>query len=107
MTQNLPHPRPRRDFPRTSSSLLQPFVKFTEFYRVLDRRISRQDANCEILADVFDPTALSDRPEPERNRFIKAFGADLGAVLDSFGITDGDAAGQDRHRRRVAHSLYF
>ena len=33
--------------------------------------------------------------QPERNRFIEAFGSDLGAVLDSFGVADRDAAGTD------------
>ena len=62
---------------------------------MLDRRISSQDANREILADVLRPTALADRSETERNGFIEAFGGDFGAVLDSFGIADGDAAVSD------------
>jgi hypothetical protein len=67
-------------------------MKRTEFHSVLDRRVPRQDANCEVLADIFDPSTLADRPQPERDGFIEAFGADFGAVLDSFGIADADAA---------------
>jgi hypothetical protein len=55
-------------------------------------RVSRQDSNCEVWADIFDPTALANRTEPESDRFIEGFGCDFGAVLDSFGIADGDAA---------------
>src|SRR5438445_2555737 len=105
--QNLPHPRPRRNVPRTSSSLLKPFMEGTEFHGVLDRRISRQDANREVLADVLNPSALADRPQPERDGFIEAFGADFGAVLDSFCIPDADAARTDCHGRRVAYSPYI
>ena len=64
-----------------------------EFHGVLDRRIPRQDADCEVLADIFDPATLANRSQPECDRFVKAFGSDFGAVLDSFGIADGDAAG--------------
>ena len=78
-----------------------------EFNAVLDRRIPGQNPNCEILPDVLGPTALADSPEPERDRLIKAFGSDFGRVLDSFGIPDGDAAGTERHRRRVAYSPYI
>jgi hypothetical protein len=39
------------------------------------------------------------------DRFIDAFGSDFGSVLDSLGIADRDAAGTERHRRRVAYSL--
>jgi hypothetical protein len=77
--------------------LFEPHMKRTEFDAVLDRRIPRQDANREILADVFDPTALPDGSQPERDGFIEAFGGDFCRVLDSFGIADGDAAGADRH----------
>jgi hypothetical protein len=66
---------------------------------------SGQDPNREILAYILDPTTLPDRPQPERDRFIKALGSDFGAVLDSFGIANGDAAETDRHRRTVAYSL--
>lgn len=66
-----------------------------KFYRVLDGGIPRQDSDCEILADVFDPSALANRPEPERDGFIEAFSADFGAVLDAFSIADCDAAGAD------------
>ena len=38
---------------------------------------------------------LSDRPEPEGNSFIEAFGTDFSAVLDSLSIADRDAAGTD------------
>ena len=55
-------------------------------------RIPRQDANREILADILDPTALTDCTEPERYRFVEAFSGDFGAVLDPFSIADGDAA---------------
>jgi len=68
-------------------------VKCTEFQSVLDRCISRQNSNREILADVLDPTALADRPEPERNGFVEAFSGYFGRVLDPFQIADGDAAG--------------
>ena len=51
---------------------------------MLDRRISRQDANCEVLADILDPAAVADGPQSERNRFIEAFGGYLGSMLDSF-----------------------
>jgi hypothetical protein len=67
-------------------------MKRTEFHRVLDRRISRQHSNAEILADILGPTALADRSEPEGNGFIKTFGTDFGTVLNSFGIADRDAA---------------
>jgi hypothetical protein len=67
-------------------------MKRTEFNGVLDGSIPRQDANREILADVLDPTALADGPEHECDGFIEAFSRDFGAVLDSFGIADGDAA---------------
>ena len=70
-------------------------MKCTEFHAVLNRRIPCQDSNCEILAYVLDPTALPDRPEPERDRFIEAFVSDFGAVLDSVSIADRDAAGTD------------
>ena len=72
---------------------------------MLDRRISGQHSDCEVLADLLDPTALQDRTEPERNRFIEALGGYLGCVLNSFGIADRDAAGTDRHSERVAYSL--
>jgi hypothetical protein len=67
-------------------------MKGTEFYGVLDWGISRQYPDGEVLADVLDPDALADRPEPERDRFIEAFGSDSGRVLDSFGIANSDAA---------------
>jgi hypothetical protein len=67
-------------------------MKRAELHRVLDRRISRQHSDCKVLTDILDPTALPDRSEPERDRFIETFGGDLGAVLDSFGIADGNAA---------------
>ena len=85
-TQNLAHPRPRRYIPRTSRGPFEPLVKRPEFHSVFDRRISGQDANRKVLADVLDPTALTDRTQAERNRFVKAFGSHLGAVLDSLGI---------------------
>ena len=90
--QNLPHPRPRRNLPRTSSSLLKPFMESAEFHAVLDRRISSQDANREVLADIFDPTALANGADAERNRFVEGFGGHLCRVLDAFCIADGDAA---------------
>jgi hypothetical protein len=78
----------------------------TEFHGVLDRRISRQHADCEVLANVFDPTALANRTEPQGDGFIEAFGADFGAVLDSFQIVDRDAAGADRHNAEGSiHSI--
>ena len=64
-------------------------MECTEFDRVLDRRISRQDSDCEVLADILDPTALSDRSQPECDRFIKALGGNFSSVLNSFSITDG------------------
>jgi hypothetical protein len=67
-------------------------MKRTEFHSVLDRRIPRQNANREIVADLRDPSALADRTESERDRFIEAFGGYLCRVLDSFGIADADAA---------------
>jgi hypothetical protein len=67
-------------------------VKFAEFNAVLDGRISGQDADRKVLVDIFDPTALADRPQPERDGFIEAFGSHFSRVLDSFGIADGDAA---------------
>lgn len=82
-------------------------MECTEFHSVLDRCISRQDANREVLPDFFDPTALANRPEPERHGFVEAFCGDLSRVLDSFGIADRDAAGADGHRRRVAYSPYI
>ena len=69
-----------------------------EFHAVLDRRIFRQDANREVLSDVLDPGALANRPQPERNGFVKAFSGNFGTVLDSFGIADANAAGADGHR---------
>lgn len=81
-------------------------MKRTEFHAVLDRRISCQNPDREVLADILDPSALADRTKPERNRFVETFGADFGAVLDSFRTADADAAGTDCHRRRVAYSLY-
>jgi hypothetical protein len=71
-------------------------MECTEFHGVFDRRISGQDANGEVLADILDPTTLADRLEPKRDRFIEAFGSDFGAVFDSFCIADGDAAATDR-----------
>ncbi len=59
---------------------------------VVNRRTPRQDADRKILPDIFDPTALADRTKTESEGFREAFGADFGAVLDSFGIADGDAA---------------
>ena len=67
-------------------------MKRSEFYAVLDRRISRQDSDRKVLPDILDPTALTDCPEPERHSFIEAFGSDFSRVLDSFGIADGNAA---------------
>jgi hypothetical protein len=87
--------------------LFKPFVECAEFHRVLDGRVSGQDSDCEILADVLNPTALADRPEPEHDGFIEASGSDFGAVLDSFGIADADAAGTSRHSGSVAYSLYI
>jgi hypothetical protein len=72
--------------------LLKPFVECTKFYGVLDRRIPCQHSDRKVLADVLNPTALPDRPEPERNRFIEAFSRHLGTMLDSLGIADGNAA---------------
>ena len=63
-----------------------------EFYSVLHWRISGQNSDSEVLADVLNPTALTDGPEPERDRFIEAFGGNLCCVLDPFGIANGDAA---------------
>ena len=97
--QNLAHPSPRRNLPRTSCRLFKPLVKRTEFHGVLDRRISGQDFYREILPGIFDPTALANRLEPERDRFVEAFGANFGAVLDSFGIADGDPARAHGHER--------
>jgi len=74
---------------------------------VLDRRISGQDSDREVLADILYPTALADRSEPERDRFIEAFGGYFSRVLDPFGIADGDAAGTDCHRRSVADSALY
>jgi hypothetical protein len=94
-------PKISRTRARTVTSLgllqcwFQPFGECTEFHRVLDRRVPRQDTNREVLADIFNPTALPDRTHPERDGFIEAFGANFGAVLDAFSIADGDAAGTD------------
>jgi hypothetical protein len=41
-------------------------MECTEFYSVLHWRISGQDSDGEVLADVFNPTALPDRTEPEK-----------------------------------------
>jgi hypothetical protein len=71
--QNLTHPRPRCNLSRTSSALLKPFMKRPEFHAVLDRRISRQHTDCEVLSNVLDPTALADCPQAQRDRFIKNF----------------------------------
>jgi hypothetical protein len=78
-------------------------MKRPEFHSVFDRGIAGQNSNREIPTYVFDPTALADRLEPQRDRFVEAFSSDFGAVLDPFGIADGDAAGTDCHRRRVAY----
>jgi excisionase family DNA binding protein len=59
---------------------------------VLDGGVSYQDTDCEILRDAFDPTALSNRFQPKRNRFVEALGGNFCGVLDSFGVSDGDAA---------------
>jgi hypothetical protein len=80
-------------------------MKRSEFHSVLDWRISRQDSDREILTDILDPTALANRTQPERDGFVERFGSYLGGVLDAFGVPDGDAAGTNRHRRRVAYSL--
>ncbi len=84
--ENLPHPRPRRNLPWTAPAFFEPFVECAEFHAVLDWRISRQDANREVLADVFDPITLANRPEAERHGFVEAFSSDLGCVLDPFPI---------------------
>jgi hypothetical protein len=68
-------------------------MKCPEFHAVLDPHVPRQDANRKVLTDVLNPSALADCPEPERDRFIEAFGSDLGAVLDTFRIADREAAG--------------
>jgi hypothetical protein len=60
------HPRPRRNLPRTSSTLFEPFMECAELYRVLDGCVSGQDPNREILADILDPTALANRTEQTR-----------------------------------------
>ena len=67
-------------------------MECTEFYSVLHWRISGQNSDSEVLADVLCPVALSDRTKAEGHRFIEAFGGDLCRVLDPFGIADGDAA---------------
>lgn len=59
---------------------------------MLDRRISGQYPNREVLSDIFNPTALANRPQPERDRFIEAFGGYFSRVLDPFKIADSDAA---------------
>jgi len=74
-------------------------MESSELHRVLDGRIARQDPDRKVLADVLDPTALADRTKPERDCFVKAFGTDLGGVLDSFGIADRDAAGRSDCRK--------
>jgi hypothetical protein len=38
---------------------------------MLDRRVSGQDSDREILADILDPTALADGPQPERDGFME------------------------------------
>ena len=77
-------------------------MECAELYAVLDRRVSGQDANREVLADVLNPAALANRTEPQGDCFVEAFGCDLGGVLDSLSIADRDAAGTDRHNARVA-----
>ena len=63
-----------------------------EFHGVLDRRIPRRNADCEVLADVFDPAALADGSESQCNRFVERFRCDFGAVLNTLSIADRDAA---------------
>ena len=48
-------------------------MKWAEVYRVLDRRVSGQDLDTEVLPNVLDPTALADGPQPESDRFVRAF----------------------------------
>jgi hypothetical protein len=67
-------------------------MKCKEFDGVLDGRISRQDADREVLADILYPAGLTDCPQPERNRFIEGFGSNFSSVLNAFEIADGDAA---------------
>jgi hypothetical protein len=62
--QNLPHASTRRNFSGAPARLFQPFRECPEFHRVLDRRISRQDSDREILTDILDLGALADGPEP-------------------------------------------
>src|SRR5260370_585358 len=107
VTQNLTYPSTSRYLPWGSSTFFKPFMECTEFYCVLDGCISRQHADCKVLADVFNPTALANRTEPERDRFIEAFGSDFGTVIDSFSISDSYAACAERHNGRVAYSLYI
>jgi hypothetical protein len=81
-------------------------VKLTECESVFYRRIPSQDTDREILADVLDPTALSDRPEPQRNRLIKAAGGNFRCVLDSFGIAEADGAmWRLTHTRMIARVI--
>ena len=68
-------------------------MKFTEFYRVLDRRIPRQDSDRKVLADLLNPTALANRAEPESHSLVEGFRSDFGRVLDSLSIADRDATG--------------
>jgi hypothetical protein len=77
-------------------------MKRTEFHAVLDRRVSGQDSNGEVLADVLNPTALADRPQAKRDRFIEALGSNFSRVLDSFGIADSHAAGTIGHRSEAS-----
>jgi len=77
-------------------------MKFAEFYGVLDRRISRQNSNCKVLADVLNPTALANRAQPERDRFIEASGRHFGRMLDPFKVADRDAARTNRHSGSLA-----
>jgi hypothetical protein len=66
--------------------LLKPFMKLTKFHGMLDRRISGQDANHEVLADVLDPTALADGPEPFTMLCVISH---IYALFPGYGINNG------------------
>jgi hypothetical protein len=66
------------------------------------------DADCAILRDAFYPAALSNRFQPKRNRFVETFSGNFSGVLDSFRVSDGDAAGLSGHgTARLTYSLYI
>ena len=75
---------PRHNFFGSFAGSIEPLVKLSERYRMLHRRVPYQHPDFEVLSEVFDPTALSDGFQPERDLLVQRVGCHLRRVLNSF-----------------------